>query len=81
MNGSGGWPATLLLTPALEPFFGGTYFPPRDTEFSPGLLSILKSFSCKWNSSMDDIQRKAHSLCEEINNIYFQLSVSLHFII
>src|SRR5580658_7565103 len=27
MNGSGGWPMTLLLTPALKPFFGATYLP------------------------------------------------------
>jgi uncharacterized protein YyaL (SSP411 family) len=27
MTGSGGWPASLFLTPDLEPFFGGTYFP------------------------------------------------------
>lgn len=27
MNGSGGWPMTVLLTPKLTPFFGGTYLP------------------------------------------------------
>jgi uncharacterized protein YyaL (SSP411 family) len=27
MTGSGGWPATIFLTPDLKPFFGGTYFP------------------------------------------------------
>ena len=27
---SGGWPMSVWLTPAREPFFGGTYFPPRD---------------------------------------------------
>ncbi len=26
---SGGWPMTVILTPEREPFFGGTYFPPR----------------------------------------------------
>ena len=28
MTGSGGWPMSVFLTPELEPFFGGTYFPP-----------------------------------------------------
>jgi uncharacterized protein YyaL (SSP411 family) len=33
MTGSGGWPASLFLTPDLEPYFGGTYFPkPRFLE-------------------------------------------------
>ena len=26
----GGWPMTMFLTPDKKPFFGGTYFPPRD---------------------------------------------------
>ncbi len=28
-TGSGGWPLNVWLTPSLEPFYGGTYFPPR----------------------------------------------------
>jgi hypothetical protein len=28
--GGGGWPMTVWLTPERHPFFGGTYFPPRD---------------------------------------------------
>ena len=27
-TGQGGWPMSVWLTPALEPFYGGTYFPP-----------------------------------------------------
>ena len=30
LTGSGGWPMSVWLTPDREPFFGGTYFPPRD---------------------------------------------------
>ncbi|WP_242394350.1 thioredoxin domain-containing protein [Anaeromyxobacter oryzisoli] len=30
LTGGGGWPMTVWLTPEREPFFGGTYFPPRD---------------------------------------------------
>src|ERR1035441_6926144 len=29
-TGGGGWPMSVWLTPDLEPFFGGTYFPPDD---------------------------------------------------
>ena len=28
MSGQGGWPMSVFLTPDLEPFFGGTYWPP-----------------------------------------------------
>jgi len=27
-TGQGGWPMSVWLTPDLQPFFGGTYFPP-----------------------------------------------------
>jgi uncharacterized protein len=44
MNGSGGWPATLLLTPSLKPFFGGTYLPKaRFLEVLRGALKELAS--------------------------------------
>jgi uncharacterized protein YyaL (SSP411 family) len=33
----GGWPLTVFLTPALKPFFGGTYFPPEPRH---GLISF-----------------------------------------
>jgi uncharacterized protein YyaL (SSP411 family) len=29
LTGGGGWPMSVWLTPDREPFFGGTYFPPR----------------------------------------------------
>ena len=29
MTGRGGWPMSVFLTPECEPFFGGTYWPPR----------------------------------------------------
>jgi uncharacterized protein len=29
LTGSGGWPLSVWLTPDREPFFAGTYFPPR----------------------------------------------------
>src|SRR5438552_11406003 len=28
LQGSGGWPMTVFMTPGAEPFFAGTYFPP-----------------------------------------------------
>src|SRR6185369_14884098 len=30
LTGSGGWPMSVWLTPDRGPFFGGTYYPPRD---------------------------------------------------
>src|SRR5690606_26959747 len=29
LSGQGGWPLNMFLTPNQQPFYGGTYFPPR----------------------------------------------------
>ena len=44
LTGSGGWPMSVWLTPEREPFFGGTYFPPRDGARGArhGFLTILR---------------------------------------
>ena len=43
-TGSGGWPMSVWLTPQREPFFGGTYFPPRDGARGArhGFLTVLR---------------------------------------
>ena len=38
---SGGWPLTMFLTPSQQPFFGGTYFPPRSGRGRPGMDELL----------------------------------------
>ncbi len=44
LTGSGGWPMSVWLTPEREPFFGGTYFPPRDGARGArhGFLTVLR---------------------------------------
>ena len=44
LTGSGGWPMSVWLTPEREPFFGGTYFPPRDGARGArhGFLTMLR---------------------------------------
>ena len=37
INGQGGWPLSVFLTPDLKPFYGGTYFPPDSGARPPGL--------------------------------------------
>ena len=39
MSGIGGWPMTVLLTPSLRPFFGGTYLP--HDEFLDTVLKVV----------------------------------------
>jgi len=45
MRQSGGWPLNVFLTPDQKPFFGGTYFPPKN--WAQLLLQIHKTFEQK----------------------------------
>ncbi len=42
LGGSTGWPLTVMLTPSLVPFFGGTYFPRHGQGGRPGFLDVLR---------------------------------------
>ena len=39
---SGGWPLTMFLTPAGEPFWGGTYFPSSSRYGRPAFADVLR---------------------------------------
>ncbi len=41
-QGRGGWPLNVVLTPAGDPFFAGTYFPIEATDGLPGFLDVLE---------------------------------------
>ena len=41
----GGWPLTMFLTPAGEPFWGGTYFPPGPRYGRPGFRDVLRQIA------------------------------------
>ena len=60
MIGSGGWPLSVWLTPdTLEPFFGGTYFPPEDMQGRPGFPRVLQGLHQMWIESPQDVREQA----------------------
>lgn len=48
LTGHGGWPLSAWLTPELKPFFGGTYFPPKDQPGRAGFSSLLRAITRGW---------------------------------
>ena len=48
LTGSGGWPLTLILTPERQPFFAGTYLPPRSRHGVLGLIPLLEKIVELW---------------------------------
>jgi len=55
MTGSGGWPLSLFLTPEGKPFYGGTYFPPKDKYGRPGFKSLLLAIADAWKYKQAEI--------------------------
>jgi uncharacterized protein len=48
MTGQGGWPMTVFTTPDGEPFYCGTYFPPRPVHGMPAFRQVLAAVSEAW---------------------------------
>ncbi|MBZ9753270.1 thioredoxin domain-containing protein [Deinococcus sp. HMF7604] len=66
MTGQGGWPMTVFLTPAGEPFYAGTYFPPRDGHGMPSFGRVMASVAHAWNNDRTKLLGNAQALTDHI---------------
>jgi uncharacterized protein len=66
MTGQGGWPMTALLTPAGEPFFCGTYFPPRPGRGMPAFRQVLESVVTAWQTRREEIEQSGADVVSEL---------------
>jgi len=64
----GGWPLNVFLTPNLEPFYGGTYFPPADGYGRPSFLTVLNQIARLWRQDQGQVQSSAATLSGAIKN-------------
>ena len=64
LTGSGGWPMSVWLNAAREPFFGGTYFPPRDGARGArqGFLSLLADLAETFHREPQRVKQAATAL-------------------
>jgi len=68
-TGSGGWPMSVWLTPALKPFYGGTYFPPTSRWGRPGFVDILGEIARVWGAEPKKLQQSADALTEQLRGV------------
>ena len=61
LTDSGGWPNNLFLTPDLNPFFAGSYFPPEDQGETNGFPTILKLIQGDWQQSPAKIKASTYT--------------------
>ena len=66
LTGRGGWPMSVWLTPDLEPFHGGTYFPPEPRSGMPGFRGLLKGIADLWQGDRAGLVTQAGTLVQEM---------------
>ncbi|MBQ2817881.1 MAG: thioredoxin domain-containing protein, partial [Clostridia bacterium] len=61
-TGSGGWPATIFITPDKKPFFAGTYFPKRSMRRMIGFHELLKNICKAWEEDRQALLNQAEEV-------------------
>jgi uncharacterized protein YyaL (SSP411 family) len=66
MTGHGGWPMTVFLTPAGEPFHGGTYYPPQPRHGMPAFRQVLLAVDKAWREQRGEVERVGANVGEAL---------------
>jgi hypothetical protein len=69
MTGSGGWPLSVFLTPDGKPFYGGTYFPPKDMYGRPGFERVLLSIADAWKNRRQELVDSSQKISEVLASL------------
>ena len=68
-TGSGGWPMSVWLTPSLEPFYGGTYYPPESRWGRPGFVEVLEEIGRVWREDRSKVLASAATIVERLRGL------------
>ena len=62
LGSSTGWPLTVFLTPQLQPYLGGTYFPRHAKQGRPGFMDILEQARATYAEHGDEATAKGQRI-------------------
>lgn len=65
-TGQGGWPMTVFLTPDAEPFYFGTYFPPKPRHGMPSFRQVLEGVRAAWADRRDEVRDVAGRIVQDL---------------
>lgn len=66
LNGHGGWPLNVFLTPEQTPFYAGTYFPPDQRPNMPSWRMVLEAIAAAWAEKPDALRAQGDQLASAI---------------
>jgi uncharacterized protein YyaL (SSP411 family) len=69
MTGSGGWPMSVFLTPDLQPFYAGTYFPPVHRYNMPSFREVLQALANAWENEQEKALDSAQRITAHIQGL------------
>jgi uncharacterized protein len=69
MGQGGGWPMSMFLTSDLEPFYGGTYFPPVSRFGRAGFPDVLEGIHQIWVNEHDKVHDAATRIHDHLHDI------------
>lgn len=65
-TGRAGWPLSVWLTPDLQPFLGGTYFPPEAKEGQPAFLDVARAAARGWEDEREQVVAHASRIASAL---------------
>jgi uncharacterized protein YyaL (SSP411 family) len=70
LNGGGGWPNSVWLTPAQEPWLAGSYFPPDDVQGRPGFKTHLRVLAEMWQTRRPEVEKQASQVTAALRRAF-----------
>ena len=68
-TGSGGWPASVFLTPEQKPFYAGAYFPKYGAYGRIGFLDLLRAVKMRWEQDRGNLLQSAQALTGQLQQV------------
>ncbi|MBL8821251.1 MAG: thioredoxin domain-containing protein [Planctomycetia bacterium] len=66
LNGHGGWPMSVFLTPDLQPFHAGTYYPPEPRYQMPSFRQLLTAVINGWRDKREMLVQQAQNVTNAV---------------
>jgi len=64
MNGQGGWPLNILMTPDKKPFYAATYIPKYSRNGHVGMLDLSAKVGQLWQQNREKLEQSANKITE-----------------
>ncbi len=68
-TGSGGWPASVFLTPEQKPFYAGAYFSKYGAYGRIGFLDLLRAVKMRWEGDRANLLQSAQALTGQLQQV------------